>query len=151
MAAVPLLEYSLSKSLLISRPLLSWWTPYWSHCGKTKRQWSRLLNSKTLLRVTIVALACGSLVTLGFRIAFPLLPLANLWWLVVQIPALFVLIYGGSWLHRAIPERISLFDGHLLVQHGETAIQISKSDLIAARIVIFTDDAIRLRIWYTHR
>ncbi len=79
------------------------------------------------------------------------MPLANLWWLTVQIPGLFVLFFAMSWVYRAIPERISVFEDCVLIQHGETAVRIEKSSITAARIVVFADDAIRLRIWYTYK
>ncbi len=61
---------------------------------------------------------------------------ANLWWLMVQVPGLLLLYYGMSWVYRAIPERVSIFDDCLLIQQGESAIQIDKPDLIAGLLTI---------------
>ncbi len=141
----------MAKRLLLSKPLLSWWVPYWSHCAATKRQWRRLFNVLSVLRILIGSCACCFVIVLCFRLAFPLMPLVNLRWLIIQIPGLFLAFYAMSWVHRAIPERVSVFDDCLLIQHGESAIHIAKSNVTDVRVVVFSRDAIRVRIWYDHK
>lgn len=141
----------MAKCILLSKPLLSWWVPYWSHCAATKRQWSRLFNVPSVQRILIGSGACCFVIVLCFRLAFPLMPLVNIRWLIIQIPSLFLAFYAMSWVHRAIPERVSIFDDCLLIQHGESAIHIAKTNVTDVRVVVFFNDAIRVRIWYEHK
>ena len=139
------------KGLLLSKPLVSWWTPAWSRSGRFVRERHLLFNTASLLRVAVVASVCCLVIVWLLRLAFPLLPLANLRWLGVQIPGLLLACYGGLWLYRLIPERVSIFDSCLLIQHGDNATTIAKENLVHARIVVFADGVIRLRVWYLHR
>ncbi len=141
----------MAKRKLLSKPLLSWWVPYWSHCAATNRQWRRLFNLPSFFRILIGSCVCCFVIVLCFRLAFPLMPLANLRWLLIQIPGLFLAFYAMSWVHRAIPERVSVFEDCLLIQHGESAIQIAKCNVTDVRVVVFSIDAIRVRIWYDHK
>ncbi len=139
----------MAKRFLLSTPHLSWWEPYWSHCGKAKRIFNPILNRAAITKVIVVAGTCGSLIVLGFRLAFPRLPLGGLWILSVQIPGLFLFFYLMSWVYRAIPHRISIFADRVLVQHGSTARHIYKCNIVAASLIVFTDSRLRLRIRYT--
>lgn len=141
----------MAKRTLFSKPILSWWTPIWERDARTKRVWGQLLNVASSVRVLSVALLCCLVIVTGFRIAFPQLPLANLGVLAVQIPGLYVCFYAMYWAHRVVPDRVSIFDDCVLIQHGQSAKRIAIADIVAVRIVVYAEHAIRLRIWYNRR
>lgn len=141
----------MAKRTFLSKPTLSWWTPYWSHCSKSRRDWQRLFNWKSFIRILIASMISGFVTVFLFWLAVPLLPLGRLRWLVVQIPGAVLGLVVIAWIYRAIPERISIFGDSVLVQHGDSAKQILKSDIIAARIVVYADETIRLRIWFNRK
>ena len=86
-----------------------------------------------------------------FWLAVPLLPLGRLRWLVVQIPGAVLGLVGIAWIYRTIPERISIYGDSVLIQHGDSAKQILKGDIVAARIVVYADETIRLRVWFNRK
>ena len=122
--------------------------PYWSRCGKSRREWGRLFNVRTMVRVFVAASLLCVVIVLLFRFAFPGIQLADLKWLAVKLPCLFLFLYGMSWLYRIIPEKVSLFEDCILIQHGDNARRIDRSNILSARIVVYAENTIRLRIWY---
>lgn len=141
----------MAKPTFLSRPTLSWWAPYWSHCSKSRRDWQRLFNWKSFIRILIASMISGFVTVFLFWLAVPLLPLGRLRWLVVQIPGAVLGLVGIAWIYRTIPERISIFGDSVLIQHGDSAKQILKGDIVAARIVVYADETIRLRVWFNRK
>ncbi len=130
---------------------LSWWTPYWSHCPKMKRAWQRLFNLKSLVRIVVASLLSGLIVVFIFWLVIPFLPLGRLWLLGIQIPGLMLALYGLAWIFRSVPERVTINRDSLIVRHGDQARRILKCDIVAAKVVIFAEDKLRLRIWFNRK
>jgi hypothetical protein len=130
---------------------LRWKAPRWSSDSRGKRAGKTLFNSQSLVRIGMAAALLGLLIVALFKLAFPLMPLINLWWLGVQIPVLFGYVWIMSLLHRCVGETITIYDDLVLISSGSMAIRIPINKIHDARITIFRDDMIRLKLWYERR
>jgi len=111
---------------------LIWWNPYWAHCP--------------VASTLAVALVLGMLLVLGVKQWVPQVDLRGLWNLVLEIPALFALLYLYAALDRLIPARIVMKSDRLVIQRGETVAVIHLRDISSVRLTVFSEKKIRLSL-----
>jgi len=127
---------------------LIWWNPYWAHCPVAKKKWSFLFNRYSMISTLAVALVLGMLLVLGVKQWVPQVDLRGLWNLVLEIPALFALLYLYAALDRLIPARIVMKSDRLVIQRGETVAVIHLRDISSVRLTVFSEKKIRLSLRY---
>lgn len=132
----------------MKKKCVTWWNPYWSHCPATKKKWAVLLNRKSVCAIAAVSVVLCTAIVISVKHLWPQIQLAQLWWLAVQIPALFGLFYVYAWVDRLFPARIVVRDDRLIFQRGETVAVIYGKDIKLMRLTVFTNQVIRLTIRY---
>jgi hypothetical protein len=127
---------------------VTWWNPYWAHCPVAKKKWAILLNRYSIISIITVAGALGAVVVFGVKHFVPNVQLVHLWKLLIQIPALFGVLYLYAWIDRLIPARVVVKEDRFVVQRGEAVAVVYFKDITSLRLTVFAEKMIRLTVHY---
>ena len=125
-----------------------WWNPYWAHCPAAKKKWAILLNRYSVISIIAVAGTLGAILVVGVKQFVPHVQLVHLWKLLVQIPALFGMLYLYAWIDRLIPARVVVKEDRFVVQRGEAVAVVYFKDITSVRLTVFAETMIRLTVYY---
>jgi hypothetical protein len=132
------------------RPKVVWYEPRWSYTPALWRSLKRATAPASVLRVTVLTALCSAAVVFGFKLAVPLLQLQPdlIWKTALALPGMYLYLLCMTGLHAAIPPRIEVRRDRVVVIHGQHPHVILGKEMARARLVVFEEKRIRLRIWY---
>lgn len=123
-----------------------WWNPYWAHCPAAQKKWALLLNRYSVLCVVAMACSLVAVMAIGIKQIAPQADTLGLLSLLVQIPAIFGLVYLYAIVDRCIPARVVMKEDRFVVQRGEAVAIVYFKDVAKLRVVVFAEKMLRLSI-----
>jgi hypothetical protein len=115
------------------------------------RQLGQLLNSASLLRISLGTAILSGSVILVFKWAVPQLVLPNLWPLLFALPGIVLALVGQFAILSLIPPMVTIRADKIIVQHGQSATIIDPRTVTATKLTFHSENRVRLRIHYTRK
>lgn len=122
--------------------------PYWFNVPHVWRTNRKYFGFWSVLRVSLLTLACGIAIIVCAQAAVPLVQLPPLWTMLIALPAVYAYLLFMVAIHLVIPARVEVRRDRVLFNHGQTTVVVKDEEIVAIRITVFADDRIRLRVTY---
>ena len=128
-----------------------WWEPRWAYVPALRQEFWSVFGPKLFVRSTILASLIFAAIIIGCKIRFPFLQLGFLWKAPLAVGGLFLLLPFHFGILAAIPPFVSVRQKHISRMQGQTVWNVDAKFILAARLVVFAEDRVRLRIWYKYK
>lgn len=130
------------------KPKVSWREPYWASAPTAWKSFKEILRPWMWLRITLVSYVLFGLIVVGVKRAIPQLDLRFLWKGLPAPLLVFAYLALMGAVHAAIPRHLLVRPDYFQGTNGQHTWRLPAVRILATRIVVFSLDRIRLRVYY---
>ncbi len=128
------------------RSKVSWYVPRWYFVPRLRREYSRLFNATSLVRIIVVSTITCAVFLAGCKPALPQIVRANLLQLSYAFlaPLLYMALVFA--VHVAVPPVVIVRSRRIQISHGQSSTLIDSQDVTTACTTVHCNGKARLRI-----